>query len=433
MKTKEKETKPTKKTDETTEKKADNIKLYIPKTTTMELIMSVLYNCDKDCPREDIDTTIDEITGDYINKKMGQTIIKYTIPFSEKKDEQSDFDAEAEEAEDSYIKRFFNYKLLSKDKKYSFLDFCNDMGMGIGYHLDLRTAGARFFDYERYRNDIVKEEALEKYITYRLDFYTLLNTKGFYITIKDREELEKCLKRYIDFFIEDKLINKENTNIYNYKTHLKKAVEFFQKEYEDCGKKLTIDCEEYKNKDKKFRLIECLLALQQQGYIKINKFFYKDENLNILITFLKNPKAILNEIETLEKKHYRWIEYGDLKVDKDLGLAQYKDNPIKKLNKASNEFKVLCYLIEHPNKVIHVKKLIEITKSNKDFKGYRKAGRPSKEIEAKILEELDFYMEKIKVCKNDIQKKLGITDDKERTIQISQSKPGFILHKIAKI
>jgi len=465
MKTKEKKLKPTKKTDDKKEektiqqteqinknetdilKKEEEQKIpYMPKVETMQLIMSILYDTDKNTPRNGIDNTIDKNTCEYIDPNMEETIQRYTIPFSEKEimkiilapdfvcDDKIDDvtkqpNIEAERAEMSYNKMMFGYNFLSKNKEYSLLNFCNDM-KEIGCHFDLRTQGERLFDYEKYIKDIELEDSLGDDIsTYRLSVNTLLNTKGFYIVVKDKDKLKKCLERYIGFFIEDKLSQKEIVNVYTYKAHLKKAVEFFQEDYENCGKMLTIDCEEYKNKDKRFRLIECMLALEQQGYIKINNFFYIKDDLKILITFLKNPKAILNEIETLEKKHNRWIEYGDLKVDKDLGLAQYKDNP-KKLNKNSNEFKVLCYLIEHPNKVIHIDKLIEVTKLNNDFKKYKKVGRPSKEIKAKMLEETDFYMGKIKGYTIEVQDKLGITKDEKRTIQISQSKPGFILHKM---
>lgn len=288
MKTKEEKSKTAKKTDD---KKEENISLYMPKTTTMELIMSLWYNGTKNMI-SGIDVTIDEITGKCIDKKIRRITQKYTIPFSEEEARKEiDYDdiffvddenivehanANAEQEECSFYKMIPSYNILFKNKKYSLLDFCKDMDKGIGYHFDLRTAGSRLFDYERYKKDAEEKYRYGEYRDYHLDFCTLLSNKGFYITIKDRKELKKCLRRYIDWFMEDKLTNKEFTNIYNYKTHLKKAVEFFQKDYEEFGKFFTIDCEEYKNKDKKFRLIECLLALQKQKYIKINTFLYKE-------------------------------------------------------------------------------------------------------------------------------------------------------------
>lgn len=220
------------------------------------------------------------------------------------------------------------------------------------------------------------------------------------------------------------------TNYYNYKKLIAMVGNIFGSDYENSGDILSVNNGILLNNQnlskgdvEKIRLYELLLILEDRNDIKINKITCKNCEFSINIEFLKNPKDISSDSAN-------WITYGDLRVNKDLGLGQYKNKPIKKFNKNSNKFKVLCYLIEHPDTVVNVTKLIEITNLTNDFRAYRKIGKSAREIHNIITERLPKYIAKLKDYRNDIQKDLGIVNDTERTIQISQAKPGFILHKI---
>ena len=253
------------------------------------------------------------------------------------------------------------------------------------------------------------------------------------LTEKEKNKrLAKFYPKEIDADMKCRTLLKKGqlTNYYSYKKLITMVADIFGSDYENCGNILNVNNGILLNNKKfsegdveKIRLYELLLSLEKNKDIKINRITCNNCKFSVNIEFLKNPKDITNNVET-------WITYGDLRINKYLGLGQYKNKPIKKFTKSSSKFKVLCYLTEHPDIVVHVKKLVEISKLKKDFKGYKKAGRPSKEIQAKIIEDLDLYMDKIKGYMIDAQEELGILDDKKRTIQITQSKPGFILHKI---
>ena len=408
------------------EKKEEQKKFtpYMLKVEAMELIISVWFRIDKYNSRDGIDNTIDKKTGKYIDPKMKETIQKYTIPFSKE--------------EMSYNKRMLGYNVLSKNKEYSLLDFCNDM-KETGCHFDLRTYGERLFDYEKYIKDIEIENFFyDNSSTYRLSVDTLLNTKGFHITFKDRNELKNYLRRYLDCFMEDKLSKKGLVNVYTYKAHLKKVAELFQEDYENCGKTLTIDYEEYKDKDKKFRLIECLLALRRQKYIKLDSFFYnKEGKLKIVLTFLKEPKEISEITQD-------WITFGDLKVNEKLSKAIYKGKE-KEFLKDVDRFAALCFLIKHPNEYVSFEDLIKATdKLGREYKKFNE--RVQKEKKEKKYTELDrfekaeknkeykkeedSYRKKVSQLTTRVQQRLGIDKDPNRTIHItSNKKKGFMLHK----
>ena len=479
MKTKEKKSKPAKETDDKKEeqaiqqteqidkkekdipeKKEEQKKFtpYMLKVEAMELIISVWFRIDKYNSRDGIDNTIDKKTGKYIDPKMKETIQKYTIPFSKEEimkimlapdfvcnkaknktfDETKQPNIEAEKEEMSYNKRMLGYNVLSKNKEYSLLDFCNDM-KETGCHFDLRTYGERLFDYEKYIKDIEIENFFyDNSSTYRLSVDTLLNTKGFHITFKDRNELKNYLRRYLDCFMEDKLSKKGLVNVYTYKAHLKKVAELFQEDYENCGKTLTIDYEEYKDKDKKFRLIECLLALRRQKYIKLDSFFYnKEGKLKIVLTFLKEPKEISEITQD-------WITFGDLKVNEKLSKAIYKGKE-KEFLKDVDRFAALCFLIKHPNEYVSFEDLIKATdKLGREYKKFNE--RVQKEKKEKKYTELDrfekaeknkeykkeedSYRKKVSQLTTRVQQRLGIDKDPNRTIHItSNKKKGFMLHK----
>lgn len=223
------------------------------------------------------------------------------------------------------------------------------------------------------------------------------------------------------------------TNYYNYKKLITMVTDIFGSDYEDCGNILNVNNGMLLNNQKiskddveKIRLYELLLSLEKNKDIIIRKISCKNCEFSVNIEFLKNPKDISSDSAN-------WISYGDLRVNKNLGLGQYKNKPIKNFNKNSNKFKVLCYLIDHPDIVVDVKKLIEITNLTNDFRAYRKVGKSAREIHKIITEKLPKYTRKIKDYTHDIQEDLEILNDKERTIQISQAKPGFILHKTIKI
>ncbi|MBR4632068.1 MAG: hypothetical protein IKO48_01940 [Elusimicrobia bacterium] len=230
------------------------------------------------------------------------------------------------------------------------------------------------------------------------------------------------------------LLKKEQIiNYYNYKKLITIVDDIFGNDYENSGNILNVNNGILLNNQKiakgdvgKIRLYELLLSLEKNKDIKINKITCKNCDFSVNIEFLKNPKDISSDSAN-------WISYGDLRVNKNLGLGQYKNKPIKKFGKTSNKFKVLCYLIDHPDIVVDVKKLIEITNLTNDFRAYRKIGKSAREIHKIVTERLPKYTRKIKDYTHDIQEDLEILNDKERTIQISQAKPGFILHKTIKI
>ena len=246
------------------------------------------------------------------------------------------------------------------------------------------------------------------------------------------KRLAKFSSKEMDAYTKGRALSKkeDTTNYYNYNKLLLMVGDIFGSDYENCGNILNINNKTLLNKQdilkcdiEQIRLYELLLSLEKSKSIIIRKISCKNHEFTINIEFLKNPKDVSKDTEN-------WTTYGDLRVNKDLGIAQYKNKPIKKFQKGSNKFKVLCYLIDHPDTKVDVDTLVDLTKLANDVRWYRKMGKSNKEIKLIRLVRMNMYIDKLKDYINDIQKELGILDDQERTIQISQSKPAFILHKI---
>lgn len=255
------------------------------------------------------------------------------------------------------------------------------------------------------------------------------------LTEKEKtKRLEKFYPKEIDADMKCRtLLKKEQpTNYYSYKKLITMVADIFGSDYENCGNILNVNNGILLNNKKfsegdveKIRLYELLLSLEKNKDIKINRITCNNCKFSVNIEFLKNPKDINSDIEN-------WTVYYDLRINKDLGLGQYKNKTIRKFQKNSKMFKVLCYLIDRPNIVININELIEVANLF-NLKAHRKLGKSAKEIEQIKVQNIPKYMEQIKESMKEAQRKLGILDDKERTIQISQAKPGFILRRIAKI
>lgn len=438
METKEKESKPAKKTEKETKyeynlgliitKKIENKKENVaeqteegqkeftqympPKTETMELLFFIITNSDKNLEYISADVCSNNKKFQKENNVIKKFIIDFTAeeakkmfevvnipdkgdPYIVKDDNKIAFQANvnAELEEEKEIKRIRNYPFLYGNKEYSLLGFYNDIKLSLNYELDIRTYAGRKFDFEGFYNYYSQRPSLPKF-----NYTSLLQDRGFYIQIDEKKFLE-AFGKYIELFMEDKLETLEN--VYSYKKHLEKIDELFGQMYEDIGKTIIIPCE---LEDKKFRVIECFFAMQEQDYVKVNNIIYneKENNLTLRVTFLMSPKEISKG----------WIIFGDLKVNEALYKAQYKNYPIFDFKHNTDKFKILCHLIKNPSTMVAVEDLIEITRAEKRVNKY----------EEKIDKEIATNREKTRMKENIniIKKNLNISSDEERTITIKE-------------
>lgn len=472
MKTKEKKLKPAKKTEKgkkyeytfglTITKKIENKKEniaeqteegrkefspYMPKVIAMKLLFFIVI--DKDKHLEYISADVCSTNKDF--QKENNAIKKFIIDFTAEeakkmfevftiKDKGKTFivkddntiairvNANAELEEEKEMKRIRDYPFLYGNKEYSLLDFYKDIKFSLNYELDIRTYAGRKFDFVGFYNYCFKRPILSYF-----DYTSLLQDRGFYINI-DKEKLGEALYKYIELFMEDKL--KTFENIYSYKKHLEKIYELFGQMYEDIGKTIIIPCE---IEDKKFRVIECFFAMQEQDYVKVDNFIYneKENKLAIKVTFLKAPKDI-------SEANNSWITYGDLKVNENLSKAIYKGKEIE-FKKDVDRFAALCFLIKHPNEYVSFEDLIKATdKLGREYKKFNERVQKEKKEEKytkldrfekaeknkEYKKEEDSYRKKVSQLTIRVQKRLGIVKDSNRTICIiSNKKKGFMLHK----
>ncbi|OGS08033.1 MAG: hypothetical protein A2270_03030 [Elusimicrobia bacterium RIFOXYA12_FULL_51_18] len=240
----------------------------------------------------------------------------------------------------------------------------------------------------------------------------------FFVQIKNKKKMHDFLWMYATRFEHGKLVSPNN--FYSYKKHL----EFYLKEwgglFDKFGSNISIAQGPSKNRsiwdeNKNFRLYEFILSLQNKGHITINKCYLedygayggydyesgrtfptiKDTALKLNIKFKKRPL----EIGRLENSFS--IHYGDLKINERGKIAYYKNHKFCAIQARNNSFKVLCYLASQPDTNISILKI------------YREFEPKSK------VRELSLKKKKVKGWIKEIKEALKITQDKNRTIDIS--------------
>ena len=245
-----------------------------------------------------------------------------------------------------------------------------------------------------------------------------------YLFKSKKKELTRFLKNYINSFLINKLEYRDQANFYDFEENLNRFIEVFDLYYKKYGKNFNIN--RLVTKERKsfllegdLRLYEIILHLLFDDHITIkNSNFFKINNesilreektdcciLNVNVIFKRRPSEI-------QKSKEAWLVFKDLRLNQHTGEAIYKDNEPKTFGLHTKKFKLLYHLMKN-------------TKDKpKEFDLYMvyDALYPEKKSDDKSTKR---YLLQIDV--KDIKKVLGITKDKNRTVDINFSKNAYII------
>ena len=219
-----------------------------------------------------------------------------------------------------------------------------------------------------------------------------------------KEKILSYLRKYIENFRLNSLISE--TNYCDFERSMNRAYEIFDILYIKLGSRFNTNKNmEIGSKkiqiEKELRFFEIILYLYFKGYININDCnFRKDNNelnLNVNVNFNRKPSEIFDIQDN-------WYYYGDLKVNERDRIALYKNNNYHFRLTSGGAFKLLCLIIQKPNKEITFKEACSFIDSNFDIKKYDKIPK--------------LYKSSIKGYVKEIKKNLRINEDSDKSVDI---------------
>ncbi|MGM0366716.1 MAG: hypothetical protein ACQEP5_09310 [Actinomycetota bacterium] len=241
------------------------------------------------------------------------------------------------------------------------------------------------------------------------------------IHCKDEMELEKFLKNYIRYFAEDKLYAKKN--YCSFQTDYRIVCIHLIDYYKRYGMKFIAspDIEEkryngitFTAKRQEVRFYEMIFYLASKNYLKIENAFFDDENkpnvsdLNLLIALNKSPQEIM-DIESY------WTSYGDIRINREDGVAYYKNNRYPFKSTKGRAFQLLSFLVKNHGQKLPTERAYHAIVEEDDLEN----------IEEK--EKQKIMKAAIKDYVKEIKKNLKISEDKNSTIDIMVMKDSVMM------
>ena len=213
---------------------------------------------------------------------------------------------------------------------------------------------------------------------------------NLYINIKKKEKLRELFNRYLDDFIQDRLIS--NRNFYSFEKTNTLVISVLKDHYQKYGNNFVIS-----SKELEARFNELIYFLESKGYLNINSVdFASPTTLNISVTLKMSPY----EFEDIEKY---WLYYGDIRINEKDGVAFYKKNKYPFKSTSGKSFKLLCHLVRNHGIKIPIEEAYEAIY-----------------IDDSDKKEITFGEKKnyIKDYVKEIKERLKILEDKNPTISI---------------
>lgn len=252
------------------------------------------------------------------------------------------------------------------------------------------------FEYDSSRPPIYDEGATSK------------DYKSYEIVLKDKKKVQAFLDAYLDSFKEGNIL--PPFNIWSYAKNFQELCLYLKEKETESGNKFFT---ESKLDKEEFLKLETMLYLEKGGllsisHIKCGATTYGADGTgpetDVYLKFLITLNKTVSEIQDIEKY---WIYYGDIRVNEADGNAFYQSKKYPFSSTKGAAFKLLCYLVKNHGRHVPLSEIATLLELS---------AKTPKAVKQKVTDYI-----------GEIKRHLGISKDKNKTLEIMVVKDSVIL------